>query len=433
MFADHRKKFFSHMQDGDVAIFAGAKHCVRNHDVDFRFRQQSTFWYLTGCPESDAYLILSKGIEGVPEECLYVLPKDPLQETWHGRRLGAEGAQSKLGFLAARENTSFHDDAVQVISSCKRLWFAVGEGELDALVEEQIKSLRQKARLGESAPEVLLDPLPVISELRLIKSSEEIGLMERAATISANAHLLAMSQAKPGMHEYEIEALMHHYYRAHGCDGDGWAYPSIVASGVNACILHYTENNVRLNANELILIDSGAEYSTYGADITRTFPISNKFTTTQSDIYQVVLNAQEAVIEASTVGQPFHDGHQLATKVLTQGLLDLKILKGSLEDCLAQESYKRFTIHNTSHWLGLDVHDCGAYFIDGVSRPLEPGMVFTVEPGLYFSPDDETIPEHFRGIGVRIEDDILITDAGPKVLTAEVPKKIEEVEEACGI
>jgi Xaa-Pro aminopeptidase len=312
------------------------------------------------------------------------------------------------------------------------LWHSVGtNSELDALVADTCKSLRAKSRLGESAPQTILDHAPVVNEMRLIKSSDEIELMQTASTISAQAHAVAMSQAQPQMREYEIEAILHHYFRAHGGHGDGWAYPSIVAGGANACILHYTENDQVLGDGDLLLIDAGAEYQGYAADITRTFPVNSKFSAVQRDVYQVVLDAQKATIDYCRSGNNFHGGHDLASKILAQGLIDLKIIEGSLDECLENQTYKRFTIHNTSHWLGLDVHDCGDYYVDGESRPMQPGMVLTVEPGLYFASDDQTVPEAFRGIGVRIEDDVHVTSGEPEVLTSEVPKEIGEIEHQC--
>jgi Xaa-Pro aminopeptidase len=432
MFNANRKKFFTQMQDGDVAIFAGASHVTRNHDVDFRFRQSSSFWYLTGCHEADAYLVLAKGIEGVAEECLFVLPKDPLQETWHGRRLGPEGAIEKLGFAHVEVNDEFEMAATQAITAAKRLWHSVGANEeLDAFVAEICANLRSKSRLGEQAPQTIVDYAPVVNEMRLIKSPDEITLMLAASKISAEAHSVVMNQTEPGMREYEIEAMLHHYFRAHGGHADGWAYPSIVAGGENACILHYTENDQLLGASDLLLIDAGAEYQGYAADITRTFPINGKFSAVQRDVYQIVLDAQLATIENCKVGNSFHSGHDIASKVLAQGLIDLKIIDGDLDECLENETFKKYTIHNTSHWLGLDVHDCGEYYIDGKSRPLEAGMVLTVEPGLYFSPNDESVPEQFRGIGIRIEDDVHVTDVGSQILSDGVPKEIDAVEQQC--
>ena len=420
------------MQDGDVAIFAGASHVTRNHDVDFRFRQSSTFWYLTGCPEADAYLIMAKGVEGVAEECLFVLPKDPLQETWHGRRLGAGGAIEKLNFAHAEVNDQFECAAMQAIGAAKRLWHATGANdELDALVAECCQSLRTKSRLGEHAPQTILDHATAIAELRLIKSDDEISLMLAAGKMSAEAHAVAMQQTAPGMREFEIEAMLHHFFRAHGAHADGWAYPSIVASGNNACILHYTENDQLLNDGDLLLIDAGAEYQGYAADITRTVPVGGQFSSAQRDVYQVVLDAQLATIENARAGNTFHSGHDISSKILAQGLIDLKIINTSLDECLESESYKRHTIHNTSHWLGLDVHDCGAYYLDGKSRTLQAGMVLTVEPGLYFAAHDETVPQQFRGLGIRIEDDIHVTDGEPQVLSVGVPKEIDDVESQC--
>jgi Xaa-Pro aminopeptidase len=338
----------------------------------------------------------------------------------------------KLCFAHAEVNDEFEDAAVYAISLSKRLWHAVGENDgLDGLVADSLVGLRAKSRLGEQAPQIILDPSPVVNEMRLFKSADEIELMLAAGKISAEAHSVAMRQTTPGMREYEIEAMLHHFFRAHGAHADGWAYPSIVAGGDNACILHYTENDQILNDGELLLIDAGAEYQGYAADITRTFPIGGKFNAAQRDVYQVVLDAQLATIENCRAGNSFHSGHDISSKVLAQGLIDLKIINSSLDECLEEQTYKRYTIHNTSHWLGLDVHDCGDYYIDGQSRPLKPGMVLTVEPGLYFAPEDETVPEHFRGMGIRIEDDIHITENAPQVLSAGVAKELDAVEEQC--
>jgi len=420
------------MEDGDIALFQGASLMVRNHDVDFPFRQQSGFWYLTGLPEAEGALMLSKGIEGVAAETLFVLPRDPAKETWHGRRLGPEGAMEKLGFADARENDEFEDVVQAAMSRANRVWCRLGEqAELDAFVLEGLAALRKQARLGLTPPSAVLDPGPVLDELRLFKSQDELNLMRRAAAVSAEAHMLAMSQCKPGMHEHQLEALLHFTFRNHGCNDAGWAYPSIVASGENACILHYTENNQACADGDLVLIDAGGEFQHYAADITRCLPVSGKFSPAQRDVYQVVLDAQIAAVDAVRAGTLFHDIHDLASLKLCEGLVSLGVVKTSVEEALESGSFRKWTIHNTSHWIGLDVHDCGAYRFDGISRPLEPGMVLTVEPGLYFAPDDESIPSELRGIGVRIEDDVHVTGGGPENLTVATPKTIADVEEAC--
>jgi len=432
MFHRHRSAFLEHMEDGDLALFLGARLAVRNHDVDFPFRQESTFWYLTGCPEPEAALMLAKGIDGVPEETLFMLPRDPAKETWTGRRLGPEGAQEVLGFGAAEAIEDFHASAAAAMAKAGRLWCRLGaDRALDDFVRDTQASLRRQARVGLAPVEELLDPGPVVDELRLFKSAEELTLMRKAAAISAEAHLLGMAQSHPGMMEYELEALYHYTFRRNGCADGGWAYPSIVAGGDNANILHYTANNQALQDGDLVLVDAGGEYQGYAADITRSFPVNGRYTDAQRAVYEVVLAAQAVAIEVARAGVAYHEGHRLAVARLCTGLSDLGIFRGSAEECLESEGYRRWYMHNTGHWMGLDVHDCGAYRIGGDSRPLEPGMVLTVEPGLYIPLADDTVPKEFRGIGVRIEDDIHVTGGEPEVLTAAVVKTVADVEAAC--
>ncbi len=432
MFASHRRAFLDHMEDGDLALFQGAHLMVRNHDVDFPFRQQSEFWYLTGCNEPEAALILAKGIEDMPSEILFVLPRDPERETWVGRRLGPEGAMEKLGFVSARNHEEFSEVAGAALAKAKRVWARLGDHEeLDGFLLRSLAELRKKGRMGISPPSSILDPGPVLDDLRLHKSATELEHMRRAAAVSAEAHLLAMALCQPGTMEYELEAVLHYTFRRHGCNDAGWAYPSIVASGANACILHYTENNQKCSDGELVLIDAGGEYQHYAADITRCFPVNGKFLPAQRRVYEWVLKAQEAAVDTVRAGNPFHQTHEVATRILCEGLLDLGVLQGSVDEVMSAQSFKRYTIHNTSHWLGLDVHDCGAYYQQMESRALEPGMVLTVEPGLYFAPDDTSVPEEFRGIGIRIEDDVVVTGGHPEVLTAATPKSVEAIEDAC--
>lgn len=432
MFRRHRSAFLEHMADGDLALFLGASLAVRNHDVDYPFRQDSTFWYLTGCPEPDAMLMLAKGVEGVPEETLFVLPRDPAKETWTGRRMGPEGAMESLGFAAAQSRESFRETAAKAMAQADRLWYRLGaDARLDDFVRDTQNDLRKQARLGLAPLEEMLDPGPVVDELRLFKSEDELALMRRAAAISAEAHLLGMAQVKPGMYEYELEALYHYTFRRHGCADSGWAYPSIVAGGDNANILHYTNNDQVFHDGDLVLVDAGGEYQGYAADITRTFPVNGQFTDPQKAVYEVVLAAQLAGIDAVRAGNEYHESHLRAVQELAKGLVDLGIVQTSVEECVESESYKRWYMHNTGHWIGLDVHDCGAYRHDGLSRPLEPGMVLTIEPGLYIPAADDTVPQEFRGIGVRIEDDVHVTGGDPEVLTAAVVKTVADVEAAC--
>lgn len=420
------------MQEGDVAILRGARLVNRNHDVDHPFRQDSGFWYLTGCPEPDAALILAKGVEGVAEETLFVLPRDPEREIWNGRRLGPEGAREKLGFGAAEEIDSFLPQLLAAMSAGDRAWCRLGaDAELDGQLVAAMTELRRKVRLGISPPSALLDMGPLLDELRVVKSAAELELMRKAAAITAEGHLLAMAQAAPGGTEHGLEALLHYTFRRNGGHTNGWAYPSIVASGANACILHYTENDQPLNDGDLILIDAGAEYQGYAGDVTRTFPVNGHYSDAQKEVYEAVLEAQLASIDVVRAGQPYTEAHEVSVRKLSEGLKRLGVLSESVEDIIDQELYKPWYMHNTGHWLGLDVHDSGRYRDGKESRLLEPGMVLTVEPGLYFGTDDERVPERLRGIGVRIEDDVHVTGGDPEVLSAAIPKTVADVEAAC--
>ena len=432
MFKAHRREFLDRMQDGDIALFQGAGLATRNHDVEFPFRQQSSFWYLSGCHEFDAAMMLAKGIDGVEEETLFVLPRDPARETWVGRRMGPEGAIEKLDFDTAFNNDEFHEQVEAALAKAKRVWCQLGfNDELDSFLLQSIQGLRAKARLGLSPPEQILDAGSIVHEMRVFKSPAELDLMRKAAAISAEAHSLAMAQCRPGMYEYEIEALLHYTFRRHGCNDAGWAYPSIVAGGDNANILHYNTNHMAMNDGDMLLIDAGGEYQCYAADITRTFPVNGKFSAAQRDIYEVVLAAQLKAIDVVRAGNEFHQAHDVSLATLSDGLIQLGVLKCGLDEAIETKAHLQWTIHNTSHYIGLDVHDCGVSKTDGVSRKLEPGMVLTVEPGLYFPADDDSVPEGLRGIGVRIEDDIHVTGGEPENLTAATPKTVADVEEAC--
>jgi Xaa-Pro aminopeptidase len=427
-----RAAFLDRMEDGDVALFAGAGMATRNHDVEHPFRQESGFWYLTACPEPDAWLILAKGVKDLPEAELFVLPRDRDREIWNGRRLGPEGARERLGFPAARVNSEFAGAAAQALARTRRAWVRLGaHAGLDRILLPALGELRARARVGVQPPECLLDPGPVLDELRLIKHEDELALMRHAASLTAQGHLLAMAAAAPGVGEWEIEALLSYTFRRHGGDGGGWSYPAIVAGGANACILHYNTNHMRLNAGDLLLIDAGAEYGSFAGDVTRTFPVDGVYTPPQRAIYEVVLAAQLASLARCRAGTPFEQVHEATVDELCRGLVALGVHPGPWQACKEQKDYRRWYMHNTSHWLGLDVHDAGQYRTLGASRPLQPGMVLTVEPGLYFQPDDDTVPEEFRGIGVRIEDDVHVTGGAPEVLTAAIPKTIADVEAAC--
>jgi Xaa-Pro aminopeptidase len=432
MHASHRAALLDRMQDGDVAVLSGARLVGRNHDVDHPFRQESGFWYLSGCPEPEALLLLAKGVEGVPAETLFVLPRDPERETWDGIRLGPEGARSELGFGAAEIVDAFPAKLEAALAGARRAWCRLGaDPALDRQVVTVLTTLRRKARLGLHPPEALMDLGLLLDEMRVLKSAEELDLLRRAAAITVEGHLLAMAQAAPGGTEHGLEALLHYTFRRHGGHAGGWAYPSIVASGSNACILHYTQNDQPLRGGDLVLIDAGAEYRGYAGDVTRTFPVDGSYTAPQRDVYEVVLQAQLASIDEVRAGRPYGAFHDTAVRALCEGLRELGVLTESVDTIVEEQLYRPWYMHNTGHYLGLDVHDAGRYVVGGSSRPLEPGMVLTVEPGLYFRADDERVPEPLRGIGVRIEDDVHVTGGDPEVLTAAAPKTVADVEAAC--
>ncbi len=430
MFRAHRSAFLEHMEEGDVALFPGASFQTRNHDVEFPFRQDSDYWYLTGHAEADGVLLLAKGVAGFEEDQLFLLPKDPAKETWTGVRLGPEGACEELGFAAAFSCEDMAEKVAEAMCGAHRIWYRLGDHpELDVLVSASFSSLRKQSRLGNHPPDALMDPTVVLHEMRLHKSSVELDWMRKSAAVSCEAHLLCMAHTSAGKGEWEIEALLNYTFRRQGADG--WAYPCIVAGGANACILHYNTNHNPLQDGDLLLVDAGAEFSYYAADITRTWPVNGSFTDPQRDVYQAVLDAQTCAIEEVQPSRPFSETHQVSLRSLSESLRSLGVLKESVDEILEKELHKPWTIHNTSHWLGLDVHDAGRYMIESDPRPLEEGMVLTIEPGLYFDPNDERVPKALRGIGVRIEDDILVTGGGHEILSLAAPKTVADVEAAC--
>lgn len=430
MFQDHRRRFLACMEEGDLALFPGAGLRLRSHDVVYPFRQQSDFWYLTGLREPDALLLLAKGVGDLPAETLFVAAREPEREAWTGPRVGPEGAVSQLGFAAAAPLRGAEARLDQALGRCRRLWYRLGEdARWDRWLLQALPGWRRRTRLEEAGPETLLDPTRALAELRLHKSAAELECMRRAAAITAEAHLLVMARAEPGAGEWELEALLSYTFRRHGADG--WAYPPIVASGANACVLHYTACDRRLADGDLVLVDAGAEVAGYAADVTRVFPAGGCFSPPQRELYEIVLEAQRAAIAAAAPGLPVDGVHQAAVLVLAQGLRALGVLSRGAEEIVVKQLYRPWFMHNTSHWLGLDVHDAGRYVVGGSSRPLRPGMCLTVEPGLYFSTDDERVPRELRGLGVRIEDDLLITASGNELLTAAVPTHPAAVEEAC--
>jgi Xaa-Pro aminopeptidase len=399
---------------------------VRNGDVHFPYRPDSDFYYLTGFPEPEALMVLVPGrLEG--EFVLFCRERGPQQEVWHGRRAGLEGARTEYGADEAFPITEVDERLPGLLENQGRVFYSMGRRpDFDQRLMEWVNRVRAKARMGVRAPReyVALDHL--IHEMRLIKSPAEIEVMRRAAQISAEAHRRAMEACRPGLTEYQIEAELMREFIRHGARAP--AYPPIVGGGANACILHYTENSSDLRAGDLLLIDAGGEYDYYASDITRTFPVSGAFSPEQRAVYDLVLSAQQAAIDEVRPGNRWNQPHEAAVRVLTQGMLDLGWLEGELETLIADESYRRFYMHRTGHWLGMDVHDVGDYKVDGEWRTLAPGMVLTVEPGLYIPAGSEGVPERFWNIGVRIEDDVLVTAAGHEVLTRDAPKTIAEIE-----
>ncbi len=411
---------------GVLVLFA-ASPALRNNDVTYEFRQDSDFYYLTGFDEPDAVLAILGGAE--PRSVLLVSPKDPERELWDGARLGVEGARS-LGVDEVFPITELEQRLPQLLLDRSHVVCRFGDDSLvDPRLVRALAQARRQARRGAGCPSSLVDVATLVHEMRRYKDSIEVSLLEQAVSISAAAHVAAMQQARPGSYEYEIEALLRATFRARG--SERVAYEPIVGSGPNATVLHYVKSRRQMMAGDLLLIDAGCEYGYYAADITRTFPVSGTFSAEQRAVYEIVLAAQQACIEAAAPGVTLDQLHQRATRVLCQGLIDLGVLSGSVEDAESSGSYKRYFMHKTSHYLGMDVHDVGRYFDQGKPRPLEPGVVITVEPGLYFSPEAPEAAAAYRGIGVRIEDDLLIEPDGARVLSQAVPKEAHEVERAC--
>ena len=436
MHQEHRSYFLEVLAERNAAavVFSGA-HKVRNHDCDFRFRPESDFVWLTGFAEPDCCLVLLPGGEGTdesPRSVLFLRERDAAMETWNGRRLGVERAPEALGVDLARPIDELWKELPKLLVGHDAVISATGtEPDRDRKLTEAMHRVRGLARNGVLAPLSVEHPRGTLHELRLYKNEHELEVMRKAAAVTLEAHTACMAAARPGGNERELDALLDYLFRARG--GTGAAYNNIVAGGDNANILHYVENDAPLVDGQLCLIDAGCEFDWYSSDVTRTFPIGGTFTEDQKALYQVVLDAQLAGIDEVREGRPYNAFHDAATKVLCQGLIDLGIIEGDLDTALEEKRYLPYTIHKTGHWLGLDVHDMGSYADDeGQPRCFEPGMVVTVEPGLYFPADCEDVDERWRGIGIRIEDDILVTSGGQENLSAGIPKTIEEVEAACG-
>ncbi len=427
VFKQRREAFLDAMREG-VAVFCSASEFVRNGDVEHAYRQASDFFYLTGFREPDAVLVLSN-VHPEHRVVLFVRPRDPERETWDGRRAGLEGAKEQYGADVSYDIAELPEQLPKYLTGARRLYYHLSDGSgRDARVLEALRSARhQDRRKGHGTPTEIIDTDQVLHQHRLLKTVDELEIMRKAASISVEAHKAAMRRAAPGMYEFEIEAELLRVFRENGSERP--AYGAIVGSAENATILHYRENNRKMADGDLLLIDAGCEYEYYASDITRTFPVNGCFTPPQAEIYDIVLDAQRKSIEACRPGSPFTLPHDAAALAIAEGLVRLGLLSGEPEALVREEAHKKFFMHSTSHWLGMDVHDVGLYYIDGEPRALEPGMVLTVEPGIYI-PEDADVDEKYRGIGIRIEDDILITATGNENMTEGAPRERGDVE-AC--
>ncbi len=421
--ADRRARLASALGPG-IAILPTAPERVRNRDAHYGYRFDSYFYYLTAFPEPDAVLVLISG--DAPRALLFCRERNLEREIWEGFRHGPAAARERFGFDEAHPIEKLDEMLPALMENQPALSYPVGADPLwDARVLRWLNTVREKARAGIAAPERIIDVRTPIDEMRLVKDSAELDTMRRAGSISAAAHRRAMQIARPGMFEYEIEAELLHEFRRAGAQAP--AYGPIVAGGANGCVLHYVFNDAQLEADDLLLIDAAAELDGYASDITRTFPVGGRFSAAQRDAYELVLAAQQAAISAVLPGVSWNAPHDAAVKVLAQGMIDLKLLSGSLDEVLEKETYRRFYMHRTGHWLGLDVHDAGDYKRGGNWRALTPGMVLTVEPGLYIRGADD-VPAAFHDIGIRIEDDVAVTQSGCEVLTGDVPKSVSDIE-----
>ena len=419
-------EFMRRMQPNSVAIIPAAREATRSNDTHYRFRQDSDFFYLTGFEEPEAIAVIKPG--ETHEYVLFVRPRDPEREIWDGRRAGVEGAKSEFGAAEAFPVAEFDGQLREILDGAETLYYRLGvHRDLDDKIISEIGNMRAVNRKPIHPPTTIIDSATIIHELRVIKSPDELELMQKAADIAAEAHVEAMKAARPGMREYEVEALIEQVFRRHGAAGP--AYTSIVGAGPNATVLHYINNDGELRQGELLLVDAGAEYKGYASDITRTFPIDGRYSQPQRDIYDLVLKAQMSCVEMVRPGVTHDQLKQHSIEVLTEGMVELGLLQGEPEQLIKDKKYEKFYMHGLGHMLGIDVHEVSAYYYGKESRALEPGVVMTVEPGIYIAPDTKDVPEKYLGIGVRIEDDVLCTNNGPRVLTSKVPKNPDQIEE----
>ena len=426
-FLIRQKRLLEKMQPNSICLVPASNLVTRSRDTEYPFRQDSYFQYLCAFPEPEAWLVLSNHQDYSKELCvLFCLDKDPAMEIWHGRRSGPKQAKQQYPVDRAYALDELDEQLLDLIDGHQHVYFAQGhDHDADDLVFSLLQALRDASKQSKQAPSSLIDVRIILDEMRLIKSASEIDLMRQAAAVATQAHIRAMQFVEAGKNEYHLEAEIHHEFAMQGAKYP--AYSTIVGSGDNACILHYTENNQGLKAGDLVLIDAGCEWQGYASDITRTFPVSGAFSNEQKQLYELVLNAQLAAFDVIKPDNTIKQASDVVIAVITQGLIDLGILKGKLTDNIERQTYRQFFMHGLSHWLGLDVHDVGNYKIDGQDRPLKTGMVLTVEPGIYIAPDAD-VDSKWCGIGIRIEDNLLITQSGHENLTLAAPKTISDIE-----
>jgi Xaa-Pro aminopeptidase len=429
--AARRDRIFEAMerQGGGVMVLPAGEEKNRNADNEYLFRQDSDYAWVVGLDEPTGCAVLVAA-GGERKLVLFVRPRDREKEIWNGRRAGIEGAKERYGAAEAYVVEELDEKLSALVNGAPSLWYRVGHGAAwDGRIARILNELRAGGRLNRRAPGTIIDPGGVLHELRLVKTPDELERLRRAAEITAEAHLQAMRDGQPGRREYHVQAEIEYLFRRRGGTGPG--YGTIVATGPNATILHYRAGDAELQDGHLCLVDAGGEYDFYTADVTRTFPVSGEFTKPQRDLYEACLAAQKDAVDAVKPGATIDGIHDLVVRRLTEGLIGLGLLKGSVDERIEDKSFRKYYMHRTSHWLGMDVHDVGAYYLDGKSRPLQPGMVLTIEPGLYVAEDDETAPAELRGVGIRIEDDVLVTKDGNENLTQAVPKEIAEIEAVC--
>ena len=427
-FASRRTRLAESLDDGAIILAAG--HLAnRNHDVEYEFRQDSTFWYYTGFDEPDAVAVLRPGAD--EPYVLFVNPFDPKYEIWVGQRIGVEGAKETLGADEAFPVEELDEKLPELLAETGTVYYALGsDRRLDRLVTDLVVRRRSSGQRDGSYVGRIVDLVTAVGARRVVKSAKEIDTLQQAIDVTAQGFDRAIRTTRPGLREYHVQTALENEFRRLGSPRNG--YPSIVASGGNSCILHYITNRGEIRDGDLLLIDAGAEVDYYGADITRTWPVNGRFTPEQRDVYELVLAAQKEAISVIAPGVEFAEVHKTARDVLIQGLLDLGVLDGDMDDIIEEKEYEPYYMHGTSHWLGLDVHDAGVYKNGEDSVPLQEGMVFTVEPGLYFGSQAEDVPEYLRGIGIRIEDDVVVTADGHRVMSAAIPKEPHDIESIVG-